>query len=961
MKYWAYLNDDVSQKSYTEDELQQIPGFGPDILICSETSAVSQNPEWKPAKEVLLCFRRPKAPDFSKFRPKPPVPVNQEPAQPLPVPEVLPVGVNTTPNNQNQINQNNISAGLDATLLAQIKTLTDKIASLEGKIKEGSGQNEDDMYETDVEETFVSEPQNDQEDDVLEVPFDNDFEVPFDVNKSSEEIASEAEALLAKRDTIEIEEFDSDDHQSELINYHSDVQKILEDTIRESNFYPEKSEDKGKEKDKKPGKITIIAEDLISRTKLNFSEKTEINKNKEAAAEQKTENKENVSKEQPVNNNAAGGETEQEKPVHNEEKSEQNENSGDILEENQQNISQEEELKSLQALLIDDKEEEKPNELIEESKPEEESTGESKTEDKTENIPQEDIAEGPAETEKAEESSEEIHQEKEEQKTEDISVQEMQEDKPEENLNTEESTEEEQPKLELVPLDIAPEGNGGDSEHIEEQPEPELVSVDVAPEGNGGDSEHIEEQTEPELVSVDVAPEGNGGEPAHTEEIQEEIKEEEKQPEPVVLTEDTDKTQEEEHLQGQTLNIAAVEDDAPGLTEQLQLNEEPEANEEVEHSEEINDLDINNQIFNSIAEKVEVPTEENNNPAEQTANLSMTQGVTISEDDTTAAVLNEIAEEKAQQETTFTTSDKLFAELENTYRNEEAVNKAKEIVLNNEESKSQEIASEVNLDPDLAKEDEFLRTFTTSVEEVFLDQPTAIISDYVPPSSDNSNHGQTVLPDGVKREKPSDIKTVPLVPEAMGEEIYSSPYVESATAKLGRKSVFSNLVKWVFVVLLIAIMVIGALSALAVMGIINEKLSPIHSVIYSLHKTPEANTKTDESDFAPEMIDQNETSPQKTNDIQNQTNLVIGKVKGYNFPDGTTLEGRINSVNKNLSDEIEWNLFLTEEENVYSIAVKIPRNANGQGFSYRFNYNLTQNNLTPTTSEAKNIMENYSR
>ena len=82
MKYWAYLNDDVSQRPYSEEELKQLEGFGPDLLICSETSAVSADPDWKTVKELLPHLIRPKAPNFAKFRPKPPVTPNQSAQQP---------------------------------------------------------------------------------------------------------------------------------------------------------------------------------------------------------------------------------------------------------------------------------------------------------------------------------------------------------------------------------------------------------------------------------------------------------------------------------------------------------------------------------------------------------------------------------------------------------------------------------------------------------------------------------------------------------------------------------------------------------------------------------------------------------------------------------------------------------------------------------------------------------------
>ncbi len=223
MKYWAYINEEVSQEPYTEQELQKVTGFGPDMLICSETSAVSPEPDWKPVRELLPHLVRPKAPNFSKFRPKPPV-----------------------KNDDNDKKQEQNTSARDP----ELETLLDDIEE---------------------EKTFISEPQNDQEDDVLEVPFDNDFEIPFDTNKSNEEIAREAEAMLAKPNSTEIEEYNADDQHTELIDYASDMQKILEDTIRKSNLH--ESRPKGEMNDA-PKTRTFIAEDLISKTMFNLSEDT---------------------------------------------------------------------------------------------------------------------------------------------------------------------------------------------------------------------------------------------------------------------------------------------------------------------------------------------------------------------------------------------------------------------------------------------------------------------------------------------------------------------------------------------------------------------------------------------------------------------------------------------------------------------------------------------------------------
>ena len=931
MKYWAYLNDEVSQKAYSEEELQQIPGFGPDILICSEVSAVSQEPDWRPVKDLLPHLIKPKAPDFSKFRPKPPVP-QQNNSNVLPVPQNLPSGVNATPAvNQSQV-QNNSAAGLDANLLAQLQSLTSKIESLQSQIdakdkeKELADINADEISVHEPGETFVSEPQNDQEDDVLEVPFDSDFEVPFDVNKTSEEIANEAEAMLSKRNATEIEEYNTDDQSTELMDYNSDMQKILEDTIRESNFSPEEP----KKEEKKEKKRAFIAEDLISKTTLNLSEKAESKKDQQEKQESKPENKEEVK------------ETVSEK-----QKEEEKETEVNIPAENEEELVQED----------------KPQEQDKEVEVTEEDF-EEKAQDET----QENISEASAdETVQEQVQDDENHQPSVEKETEQV---------PEENQ------EEEQEKPQLVSVEEAPEAISEDATQEEEKEEtvtPQLVSVEEAPEDISGDNTAKEEEQSatPQLVSVEEAPEN-----ISKDKVQDEEQKEESLP---ASEEENNETEPETEPEAENNEVAAEETESLVIAEEKReesdQTEPEESKEEVSQEEdkeealviaeespeeenntpeeknEIDALRDEQQTFDEVAKAVEVPSDmESTNIEEQTANLSKMQEVTISEDDTTAAVLNEIAEEKAQNVTNMTTSEKLFAELESTYRNEE--NKDN----NPENSQSKDLNEENDLEGDVSKEDEFLKTFTTSVEEVFLDQPTAIISDYVPPTDDTEHARPAVFENGIKREKPADIKTVPLVPGALGEEIHSSPYVESATARLRKTSVLGNFVKWMFVVVIIVAVVVMALSGLAVMGIIPEKLSPIHTVIYSLQKPPQndGNVSAEDS-FSPEMVDQVQNQDFEQNNNQQQVYDVISKVKNYTFSDGTTLGERIQNTHSNLGNEIEWSLFPTEENGIYSIAVKIPQNKDGQGFSYRFNYSLSDNLLTPTTSEAKNIIENYTK
>jgi len=145
-----------------------------------------------------------------------------------------------------------------------------------------------------------------------------------------------------------------------------------------------------------------------------------------------------------------------------------------------------------------------------------------------------------------------------------------------------------------------------------------------------------------------------------------------------------------------------------------------------------------------------------------------------------------------------------------------------------------------------------------------------------------------------------------------------------------------------------------------------EKFSPLHRMIYSLQKSPAEEVVEEEEDMEPEMAEDNniaaapveaENEPAAEAEPMSQEDIIISNIKAYGFKDGTNLESRILAAHPNLNGDIEWALYPTEEDNVYSIAVKLPPNNAGQSFSYRFNYNTVDQTLTPTTSEAKNIME----
>lgn len=950
MKYWAYINDEVSQQAYSEEELKKIQGFGPDILICSETSAVSSDPEWKPVKELLPHLIKPKAPNFAKFRPKPPMPAR--PAAPqavqnekvdFPIPQNLPEGVTAEPVQdmpqvqtvqQAQAPQNDINSQLLATLEklnSKISSLEDKIAEQEQELIEARNNKETE----DETPTLISDPVNENDDDVLEVPFDNDFEIAFDSPKSSEEIANEAEAILSDPTPAEIEEYNTDDQKTELMSFGSDMQGILEDTIRQ-NFEPQEYKKEPKKDDSQ-----FIAEDLVSKTVLDLSKKE---KAKEENKETKEENKQEQA---PSQTNSA-----QEEEVR---------DLNDLL-------NSEEEIKEDSSVEADMKEEAVP---VQEETPQEEPAvveeqpAERIQEEAEENINTPEIEEVPAVQEEIVEESQETEPEQAENEEESITIQ--------------------------MPESVQTEGN---DDIVFERPTNELP---VLPETN---EENIAE-TEENIAETEENNEEETVEENQTADIADSSKEK------IDLSSVLSNTQNGDDVK--ELKIADVEEIQP-------LHENTE--EQPQESNQEQSVPLQETLMAKLPEDESAP--------EEKPDLALTMGVTISNDATTAAVLDEIAQEKSLEETPQEEPENLFEELESNFQEDNQNTEEDEVNadgVDNEETPA-EIASETEAETipadeaaaensqDNAEEnveetseesatpetnesaaessqeenpteseievtanvppldvkpqdetmanDDFLKTFATNVEEVFLDQPTAMISDYVPPTENDDKL------ENIKRIKPTDIKTIPLVPEVMGQEIWSQPYVESATANVGKTSkpmaiLKVSLISLVIIAVISLVMIFGLMIA-AFFGIVSEKYSPAHKVIYSLQSAKTGKTTANAEIMEPETIEQERAMIMEQPLMQEENSVnpeddILPQVKAYAFADGATLEQRIKNSNSNLEGELEWSIFPTEDLNVYSVAVKMPANKEGQSFSYRFNYNADSGVLTPTTSEAKNIIE----
>lgn len=284
-------------------------------------------------------------------------------------------------------------------------------------------------------------------------------------------------------------------------------------------------------------------------------------------------------------------------------------------------------------------------------------------------------------------------------------------------------------------------------------------------------------------------------------------------------------------------------------------------------------------------------------------------------------------------------------------------------------------------------DDKFLKTFTSSIEEVFLDQPTSIISDYVPPSvashdnplyEENASasaesapaQGQSAAPEAqagmedlknnpaqeetssvrqVKRIKPAAIKTVPMV--AAGDPIgsdYNTPNIEEAIAELSAPSPFMKGLKAFALMIVLLCAVLGFVAILAVMGILPKEMSPIHYIIDKV-----SGPKVEQTlDLEGEMNEEPEENPEEL-----MAQNIINTVKNYTFVDGSTLEAKINAAhNNNNPGLMQWSAEPSVDPSYYSIAVKLPPNKEGYSLTYRFSYNISDGSLTPTTSESNNIM-----
>ena len=275
-----------------------------------------------------------------------------------------------------------------------------------------------------------------------------------------------------------------------------------------------------------------------------------------------------------------------------------------------------------------------------------------------------------------------------------------------------------------------------------------------------------------------------------------------------------------------------------------------------------------------------------------------------------------------------------------------------------------------------AVDDKFLKTFSSSIDEISLDQPTSIISDYVPPAvtSDSPLYdedadskpkvqgmedlkNQSVVQEDVrqvKRIKPAAIKTVPMVASGNPIGIEENPTnIEEAVTELKQTSTFVKGIKAFALIAVLLFVVLGFVYVLAFMGIIPNKYSPIHNILDKI-TGPKVEETPDLQETTPVPVSANEAN--ETDDTAADSDDVINAVKNYAFADGSTLETKINALHGEDPDNIQWTAEPSVNPPYYQVVITLPPNREGYNVTYRFNYDTENKELIPTTSESNNIM-----
>jgi hypothetical protein len=297
---------------------------------------------------------------------------------------------------------------------------------------------------------------------------------------------------------------------------------------------------------------------------------------------------------------------------------------------------------------------------------------------------------------------------------------------------------------------------------------------------------------------------------------------------------------------------------------------------------------------------------------------------------------------------------------------------------------------------------------SNGIEEISLDQPTAVISDFLPnvvaPQKDvKANKGDIVdliskksaAPDqqtgdlrSVQRIKPAAIKTVPMVPSSYPEtDAYAEPQAAGVGVPAGENraieereegnSIFFRFAKSFSVFVLFLFILLAVVWLLAKMQIVPEKFSPVHIVLGMTNgENNESSAQSSQSEpqiqlpaletpasAAPEenvsqivlpSLPQEVLSPASEQNVEAEG--IVAKVKNYLLPTGgATVMDKLLALYPTQADRIKWTAEASVDTNMYSVAAKLPADDTGYSLTYRFNYDNTRGELVPTTAEANNL------
>ncbi len=282
----------------------------------------------------------------------------------------------------------------------------------------------------------------------------------------------------------------------------------------------------------------------------------------------------------------------------------------------------------------------------------------------------------------------------------------------------------------------------------------------------------------------------------------------------------------------------------------------------------------------------------------------------------------------------------------------------------------------------IPEKDNFLNTFSSDIETVFLDQPTAFISDYIPPAETSEENNLQVMDSeqkegkaeildiksdqgqhqvslqNVRRVKPAAIKTVPMV-EGEHQDPFSQTQIqhlhdaEVAMAKVERNNNYLNLLKTFGLLFVLLVMVMSFVALIAQINIIPKGFSPFHALYASItggdKKKVIVEKPVNPTDLAKKDLEEAEALRIKN---------LIEDVKEYQLPEGLTLDEKIKLIHPNAYSQLKWEATqLPNDLTYYSITVSSPTNPEGYAqVNYRFNYNTVTYSVEATNSEANNLM-----